>query len=331
MSPAFKSQFQTMAGASLEPMICASRRTDATKSRMEGMRTRNDRSPAVQRWPIESRSVSARTTPTDGIVSTSRSKRTRCFVPDGASRTTASGLIVRGAPSWRKGFRALQGKVNGFCLVPRVFDCTMVEPSETEPSLETRPHGFRLSPSHLTAAVLRQILRGLIVVAIFITFVAVLAAIFGISILQYTRDGFRVSAIVIVAAIGLTLIYGIRGFANFAYGDLMTLGAYVALLVNLNGGLSLVWGAIISFIVLAVAGILVEIVIFSHLEGRGPVPPIVASVGLGLIIQNGIRTVATTQQWIYPVPALQEIPIVAGSGTPPPRGVGDHAGVSLVR
>src|SRR5947208_613498 len=106
----------------------------------------------------------------------------RCFVPDGASRTTASGLIVRGAPSWRKGFRALQGKVNGFCLVPRVFDCTMVEPSETEPSLETRPHGFRLSPIHLTATVRRQILRGLIVVAIFITFVAVLAAIFGLSI-----------------------------------------------------------------------------------------------------------------------------------------------------
>src|SRR5438445_1862567 len=230
----------------------------------------------------------------------------RCFVPDGASRTTASGLIVRGAPSWRKGFRALQGKVNGFCLVPRVFDCTMVEPSETEPSLETRPHGFRLSPIHLTAAVRRQILRGLIVVAIFITFVAVLAAIFGISILQYTRDGFRVSAIVIVAAIGLTLIYGIRGFANFAYGDLMTLGAYVALLLSLNG-LSLIWGAIVSFLVLAVVGILLEVVIFSRLEGRGPVPPIVASVGVGLIIQNGIRSVAGTAEWIYPVPATQNI------------------------
>src|SRR5207249_7221600 len=158
-----------------------------------------------------------------------------------------------------------------------------------------------------------------------------LAATFGIAILQYTLAGFVVSSIVIVAAIGLTLIYGIRGFANFAYGDLMTLGAYVALLVNLNGGLSLVWGAIISFMVLAVAGILVEIVIFSHLEGRGPVPPIVASVGLGLIIQNGLRTVATTQQWIYPVPALQAIPTVAGSRIHPDRGAGAHVlGASFV-
>ena len=184
------------------------------------------------------------------------------------------------------------------------------------------PRGLNWAALRFTPAFRRQLLRAVIVAIIFLAFLAGLAATFGIAILQYTLAGFVVSSIVIVAAIGLTLIYGIRGFANFAYGDLMTLGAYVALLVNLNGGLSLVWGAIISFIVLAVAGILVEIVIFSHLEGRGPVPPIVASVGLGLIIQNGIRTVATTQQWIYPVPALQEIPIVAGLGIHPIRGIG---------
>jgi len=190
----------------------------------------------------------------------------------------------------------------------------MVEPSETEPSLETRPHGFRLSPIHLTATVRRQILRGLIVVAIFITFVAVLAAIFGISILQYTRDGFRVSAIVIVAAIGLTLIYGIRGFANFAYGDLMTLGAYVALFVNLNARLSIVWGAITSFLVLILVGIVLEVLVFSRLEGRGPVAPIVASVGVGLIIQNGINAVASTDQWLYSIPVVGDVPIVPGLG-----------------
>ena len=112
--------------------------------------------------------------------------------------------------------------------------------------------------------------------------------------MQYTLAGFRLSSIVIVAAIGLTVIYGIRGFANFAYGDLMTLGAYVALFVNMNMALSLVWGAIVSFVVLALVGILLEVLIFARLEGRGPVPPIVASVGVGLIVQNGIRAVATT-------------------------------------
>src|SRR5216110_3031400 len=94
----------------------------------------------------------------------------------------------------------------------------------------------------------------------------------------------------------------------------MTLGAYVALFVNMNMALSLVWGAIVSFVVLALVGILLEVLIFARLEGRGPVPPIVASVGVGLIVQNGIRAVATTQQWIFRVPFIPEIPIVPGLG-----------------
>src|SRR5207249_6253866 len=160
----------------------------------------------------------------------------------------------------------------------------------------------------------RQLLRALIVTTIFVIFLAALATLFGITILQYTLAGFRLSSIVIVAAIGLTVIYGIRGFANFAYGDLMTLGAYVALFVNMNLALSLIWGAIVSFLALAVVGILLEVLIFARLEGRGPVPPIVASVGVGLIIQNGINWGGTTQQWIFRIPAVTEIPIVPGIG-----------------
>jgi branched-chain amino acid transport system permease protein/neutral amino acid transport system permease protein len=171
---------------------------------------------------------------------------------------------------------------------------------------------------HPTARFRRQLLRSLLVVAIFVAFNGLLAVLFGITILNYTIAGLSVSSIVIVAAIGLTLIYGIRGFANFAHGDIMTLGAYVALLVNLNG-ISLIWGAIVSFLVLALAGILLEVIVFSRLEGRGPVAPIVASVGVALIIQNGIRTIATTRPWYYPVAASQEIPIVPGLGVHPIR------------
>src|SRR2546421_4097296 len=166
----------------------------------------------------------------------------------------------------------------------------------------------------------RQLLRAIIVATVFLAFLAGLAALFGISILQYTLAGFRLSSIVIVAAIGLTVLYGIRGFANFAYGDLMTLGAYLAVMLSLNGS-SLIGAALFFFLVLAIVGLLLEIVIFSRLEGRGPVPPIVASVGVGLIIQNGIRSVAGTAEWIYPVPATQNIVIVPGLGIHPVTGI----------
>src|SRR3989475_1640636 len=186
-----------------------------------------------------------------------------------------------------------------------------ISPGEAVRILQADRKSTRLNSSHSQISYAVFCLKKK--TAIFLAFNGLLAVLFGVTILNYTIAGLSVSSIVIVAAIGLTLVYGMRGVANFAYGDIMSLGAYVALLVNING-LSLIWGAILSFLVLALVGILLEVIVFSRLEGRGAVPPIVASVGVGLIIQNGIRTIATTTPWIYRVEAIQEIPIVPGLG-----------------
>src|SRR5438093_2611740 len=195
----------------------------------------------------------------------------------------------------------------------------MAQAAWSEPSTPGRLWSRWAAPRP-TARFRRQLVQASVGLVIAVAVISALAFVFGIIILQYAMGGLVVSSIVIVAAIGLTVLYGIRGFANFAYGDLMTLGAYLALLLSLNG-LSLVWGAIVSFLVLAIVGILLEIVIFARLEGRGPVPPIVASVGVALIIQNGIRAVAGTAEWIYPVPATENVVIVPGLGIHPISGI----------
>src|SRR2546426_9118445 len=195
----------------------------------------------------------------------------------------------------------------------------MAQVSGSEPSTPGRVWS-RWAALRPTARFRRQLVQASIGLVIAVAVTSALTFVFGIIVLQYAMGGLVVSSIVIVGAIGLTVLYGIRGFANFAYGDLMTLGAYLALLLSLNG-LSLIWGAIVSFLVLAIVGILLELVIFARLEGRGPVPPIVASVGVGLIIQNGVRAVAGTAEWIYPVPASQDIVIVSGLGIHPVKGI----------
>src|SRR5712691_10592283 len=206
-------------------------------------------------------------------------------------------------------------KVNEAPVVPRVSDGTMAHVSASESPARSRWAALRP-----TRRFRRLLLRAAIVLVIGVAILGGLAFAFGTIMLQYALGGLVISSIVIVAAIGLTLLYGIRGFANFAYGDTMTLGAYVALLLALNG-VSLIWRAIVSFLALAAFGITLELVIFSRLEGRGPVAPLVASVGIGLILQNGIRAVAGTQKWLYPVPAVQDIPIAPGLGIHPVRGI----------
>src|SRR5256886_1060618 len=195
----------------------------------------------------------------------------------------------------------------------------MAQVSGSEPSRPGRVWS-RWAALRPTARFRRQFVQAYIGLVIAVAVVSALTFVFGIIILQYAMGGLVVSSIVIVAAIGLTVLYGIRGFANFAYGDLMTLGAYLALMLSLNG-LSLIWGAIVSFLSVHIVGTLLGVVFFPRLEGRGPVPPIVASVGVGLIIQNGIRSVAGTAEWIYPVPAAQNIVIVPGLGIHPVTGI----------
>src|SRR6184192_367443 len=195
----------------------------------------------------------------------------------------------------------------------------MAATPEPGASWVARPRS-RLSALRPTARFRAQLARAGVVVLVVVGIFGTLTLAFGISVLQYALGGMVISSIVIVAAIGLTVLYGIRGFANFAYGDIATLGGYVALVLTF-GGISLVLGAIITFLLLAAFGVFLEFAIFSRLEGRGVVAPLVASVGVGLIIQNGIRAVAGTQKWLYPVTLGQYFVIVPGLGIHPIRGI----------
>ena len=46
--------------------------------------------------------------------------------------------------------------------------------------------------------------------------------------LQLIADGFVIGSVIALGAIGVTLVYSILRFANFAHGELLTWGAYLA-------------------------------------------------------------------------------------------------------
>ena len=60
---------------------------------------------------------------------------------------------------------------------------------------------------------------------------------------QNLFDGLAIGSVIALAAVGLTLTYGILRLSNFAHGDFMTLGAYLTWLGNTQGinlGLSVI-------------------------------------------------------------------------------------------
>ena len=63
---------------------------------------------------------------------------------------------------------------------------------------------------------------------------------------QTGLNGLSLGAIYALGAVGLTLVYGILKLVNFAHGDFLTFGAYMAYLVNVTWGMPLVVGGLLG-------------------------------------------------------------------------------------
>ena len=104
-------------------------------------------------------------------------------------------------------------------------------------------------------------------------------------ILVQIVNGLVNGLILALVASGLTLIFGIMDIVNFAHGDLFMLGAYIgttAFLASRN-----FWVALIaSVLAMAVLGALLQATALRPLLGRDPLTTLLATFGIGLIIQN---------------------------------------------
>jgi len=120
---------------------------------------------------------------------------------------------------------------------------------------------------------------------------------------QLILNGIAVGSIIGLAAVGLTLTYGILRLSNFAHGDFMTLGAYLTLLANTSGvniWLSMILGAIAT----VGAMLLSEKLLWSTMRDRRATSTtlIIISIGLGLFIRNGIILIWGGSNRDYNVP-----------------------------
>lgn len=163
----------------------------------------------------------------------------------------------------------------------------------------------RLPPQYRDAAIVLGILAASI---------AWLWLIWGVVILQFLINGLVVGSIYVVGATGLTLIYGIRKFANFAHGEMMSWGAYMAYFVNGILLYSLGWGTVFAIVATAGLGILMEILVFRKLATRGAVSAMVASIGLAIVIQGFLNGAFGTSIEKYTIIAVPNIPILIIDG-----------------
>ncbi|CAB3737512.1 High-affinity branched-chain amino acid transport system permease protein LivH [Paraburkholderia rhynchosiae] len=133
-----------------------------------------------------------------------------------------------------------------------------------------------------------------------VSFIAVLPQIFAILIamdilIQQILNGLVLGSVYAIIALGYTMVYGILGIINFAHGDVLMVGAMVALsaigvLQNHFPGLgnvpTLIIALIIAAIVCAAVGYTIERVAYRPLRKAPRLAPLITAIGVSILLQT---------------------------------------------
>jgi branched-chain amino acid transport system permease protein len=111
-------------------------------------------------------------------------------------------------------------------------------------------------------------------------------------VLQQLINGVSLGSIYALIALGYTMVYGIVRLINFAHGDILMLGAYMAFFVlgaMGAGPVGMLFAFVASMSFCAVIGILIERLAYRPLRSAPRVNSLITAIAVSLILQNGAR------------------------------------------
>ncbi len=106
--------------------------------------------------------------------------------------------------------------------------------------------------------------------------------------------GLSLGSVLVLAAIGLAITFGVIGVINMAHGELIMLGAYTTYVLQQlmpnSIGMALILSVPVAFCVSGLVGIVIEKSVIRFLYGR-PLETLLATFGISLVLQQTVRTI----------------------------------------
>lgn len=126
-------------------------------------------------------------------------------------------------------------------------------------------------------------------------------------VLFNVTNGLIIGAFYVLMALGLSLILNLSNVINFAHGNFLALGGYMAFVLTPSIGF---WGALlVAPIVTAVLGFIVERLMIQRVYNRDPVYSLLLTFGLAFILQDVCRYVWGPNGLPLGVPDAMSAPI----------------------
>lgn len=134
--------------------------------------------------------------------------------------------------------------------------------------------------------------------------------------LQQFLTGLSIASILLLVALGLSIIYGSMGVINLAHGEFVMLGAYSAWALQTYAGISLLPSLVLIFLIVGAFGWVIERGVIRYLYQR-PLDTILATWGIGVMLQQIVRlTVGGELRYVQMPSSLSHSVSILGADTP---------------
>lgn len=103
---------------------------------------------------------------------------------------------------------------------------------------------------------------------------------------SYLLNGISLGSVYAIIALGYTMVYGIAKMLNFAHGDVIMIGSYVAFVAINSMGLPVPLSILLSVIVCTVLGMTIERVAYKPLRHASKLAVLITAIGASYFLQN---------------------------------------------
>jgi len=118
--------------------------------------------------------------------------------------------------------------------------------------------------------------------------------------LSYFITGLGLGSVYAIIALGYTMVYGIAKMLNFAHGDIIMVGGYVAFYAMSSFGLPIWLSSILSIIVCTSLGVIVERLAYKPLRQASKLSVLITAIGVSYFLQNAAQLLFGSDTKVFP-------------------------------
>ena len=120
------------------------------------------------------------------------------------------------------------------------------------------------------------------------------------SFLSYLINGLGLGSVYAIIALGYTMVYGIAKMLNFAHGDVIMVGAYVAFFAVNSYGLPLIPATLLAVLVCTCLGVVIEKLAYKPLRQATSLAVLITAIGVSYFLQNGAQLLWSSSTKVFP-------------------------------